>query len=345
MILLPELGTSKLVDPTLLTFNLTFISIDNVPECALLCQRPNLMTGISGSFAFRSNSSLVFHPCNKQFHFDGMFLAHISFSGSLKCISSSVDTTCTVQFQVNEVNRLLPTSFSFTLNFLNTHAHGMHFSVSGANFAGKNYGTSLSVRADPGKVLFGYNSGTVINIDLQPYIFNGQPDVNPSKAPLYAGGYLAIPNSVVKGPEMEAQAAWADAASIRNYAGAYVTINFQRQNVLAVFYLIEDQTLLSVFSQCVALGIAMVLYVTRTGLKIVEGWKQFSADLQAAALKSKEQNELEKGQRELKLQQKASVLTLEEVAQQTVALSIQVIEFFVLTRVLNILSRMFSCES
>jgi hypothetical protein len=277
-----NLGTTTLINPTPLSFNLTYISIDNAPECNAICTRGTPFTQQNGIL------------------------------GSLKCDMNMVTTMCTVSWLVDPSYQQLPSSFDFVMGLRNAHVYGVHISVSGATFVNKQYGFNTTIQADPGHVLFGYNGSTVINVDLQPYTFTGASDIDPSQAPMYAGGYLAIPNQMIRGPQQNA-ASWNDATSFQNNAGAYVTIRFNRLNAVTAFYFDISQTITSLFAQCVSLGMAMVLYFTRSVMKMIEGSRKFAEDLKAAALKSDEQWELEQGEKDRQFLAKVNAKSLEQV--------------------------------
>jgi hypothetical protein len=121
------------------------------------------------------------------------------FSGTFTCVGDTVLTTCTVSFKVDQAFVQLPLKFSFQINLLNNHVYGMYLNIVGTKFLGKEYGYSTPVRADSGKVLFGYKASTVFNIDLQPYTFTGQADLE--GAPQHAAGYFVLPNSVTRGSQ------------------------------------------------------------------------------------------------------------------------------------------------
>ena len=163
---------------------------------------------------------------------------------------------------------------------LNSHVHGMHLDVVGTTFFGAPYGFATPVRADAGHVLFGHNGSTVIDIDMQPYTFKSEADVDASLAPKYAAGYFALPNSVTRGPQ-EGPSAWTNTDAYRNLAGAKVRVNFAVTNAVNSFYLQTSDSLITVMSNITALGVALVLYFTRGGMRLIEAFPGFVAATKA----------------------------------------------------------------
>jgi hypothetical protein len=207
------LGTLSLKNPTLFSVTVVFVSSDNAPNCPSVCSGANI-TGVTGTFSCRFNQ---------------------------------VDATCSAVFLVSEQSRYLPFVFSLSLWYPAAHTHGIQYFISGATVNGVQTGNRDALLANDGPwALFGPTGSSVVQVDVQPYVFYGKSDL--PDAPSFNSGYMVIPNSKTLGPQVTLSN-YTTVEFFKAGGGVGVVFSFNRLNSVSVYTLSQNQSLIAIASQ------------------------------------------------------------------------------------------------
>jgi hypothetical protein len=265
-------GSTNLINPMLFALTVNFVSIDNFPDCTNLCLSNNQVFGLNGTFT---------------------------------CTLLKPTATCQVEFQLNNsTGGFLPPTFSFDLNFANCKAHAVYYYARAANWYTTTYGTSNTIEAPTGTVLYGYKTPSVVAMQMQPYSWTaiGSPALlTTRKAPSYSSGYFALPTSQTMGDIAAPQQAYFNSTNTLNKAGVRVIFNFTRINSIKTFQMNSASTFIDLFATVSTLAITLLWYGLRSFLMFVE-WAMKRHQLnEANKLKSradKERDEQEQAERD-----------------------------------------------
>jgi hypothetical protein len=229
-------GTGLLPTPaafgSLLRFTFVFLVIDNIGFCPNLCTQAGVVAGIAGN---------------------------------LQCTPVYADSSCRISFNVDPARSRLPSSFSFNFNYLGSRAHGFYLLISATNWLGKDNIYQTTVEAEKREVFFGVEP-SILNMELQPFLFEGFPGAPPEKVPTKAAGYLVLQGLFVNGSKAGPEA-WQASAVMHQGGGCLVRLNFAVQNSLARYVTREKDTASGLFTQVastVVCGVNVLIGLFRT---------------------------------------------------------------------------------